>query len=61
MNFVVADLGTPQGTNFAVQHGLQDGLAIFINAEGAGVNRTTIPSDKSELRELLQSLLATGE
>ena len=57
LDFVIADLGTPEGTAFANRHRLVDGLAIYINEYGEPRDRATIPGDQQALRELLETLL----
>lgn len=58
MLFVVADLGTPQGQTFALQHSLRDGVAIFVSPDGKPGRITTIPADEALLRQQLDSNLA---
>ena len=58
MEFVVADLGTPQGQAFARKHNIRDGLAIFLSPNGKPVTIYTIPADEPRLRKQLDSGLA---
>lgn len=61
LEFVVADLGTPQGRNFADQHQLLDGVAVFLAADGRALQVTRIPSQEDELNRLLASMLSSLE
>lgn len=58
LEFVVADMGTPQGLTFANRHKLGDGQAIFLKQDGQPLGITDIPADEAELRNLLDSTLA---
>ena len=53
MQFVVADLGTPQGQQFARQYNLQTGVAVFLSQDGDAVRITGIPADEAALRRQL--------
>ena len=57
MEFVIADLGTPQGRNFANRHELVDGLAVFMSETGEVIKVIPIPVDDQALRMLLNTLL----
>ena len=61
LDFVVADLGTPQGLAFANRYQLSDGQAIFLKQDGKPLKVTSIPADERELRRRLESKLAAGE
>lgn len=61
LNFVVADMGNPQGMAFANRHQLIDGQAIFLNQHGQPLKTTHIPEDEQELRRLLDAKLAMLE
>jgi len=61
MHFVVADLGTPQGQAFARRHGLNDGQAVFLLADGTPLQTTHIAADENELRSRLDSKLSAAE
>ena len=61
LDFVVADLGTPQGRTFANRYQLVDGQAVFLKQNGQLLRVTSIPVDERELRSLLKSTLAAEE
>lgn len=61
LDFVVADLGTPQGRDFANRHQLIDGVAVFLDQSGQQMQVTRIPSQEAELNELLESMLDAVE
>jgi hypothetical protein len=61
LDFVIADLGVPQGRAFANQHQLGNGQAMFMSPEGVPVSATFIPVDEQELRGRLDSKLASLE
>ena len=61
LDFVVADLGTPQGHAFANRYQLSDGQAIFLKQDGKPLKVTSIPADERELRRRLESKLAAVE
>ncbi|MFT5896457.1 MAG: hypothetical protein ACI8VW_003340 [bacterium] len=61
LDFVVADLGTPQGRAFANLYKLADGQAIFLKKDGQPLVITSIPADENELRGRIESQLATVE
>ena len=61
LDFVVADLGTPQGRAFANRHQLVDGQAVFLRQDGQPLLVTSIPADERELRRRLESRLAAVE
>ncbi len=58
LDFVVADLGTPQGKTFANRYQLMDGQAVFLKRDGQALQITGIPADERELRKRLESQLA---
>ena len=58
--FIVADLGTPQGREFAVRHGLVDGQAVLLDARGTPLSALTVPDDSAALRALLDEELRQG-
>lgn len=58
MEFVVADLGTPEGRAFATRHNLRNGTAVFLAPGGQPVRVTAIPADERRLREQLDLKLA---
>jgi hypothetical protein len=61
LDFVVADLGTPQGRAFAERYQLSDGLAVFLKQDGQPLSVTDIPADEQELRSHLDSRLEAME
>ena len=61
LEFVVADMGTPQGLTFANRHKLGDGQAIFLKQDGQPLGVTEIPADEAELRRLLDATLVAME
>ena len=61
LDFVVADLGTPQGKSFANRYQLADGQAVFLKPDGQPLLVTSIPADERELRSRLESKLAAIE
>ncbi|MFT6389241.1 MAG: hypothetical protein ACJAUP_002631 [Cellvibrionaceae bacterium] len=61
LDFVVADMGTPQGLAFANRHQLIDGFAIFLKQNGRPLEATNIPANEQELRKHLDLQLAAME
>jgi hypothetical protein len=61
LDFVVADLGIPQGRAFANRYQLVDGQAMFLKQDGQPLRTTSIPADERELRSRLDSQLAAVE
>ena len=61
LDFVVADLGTPQGRAFANRYQLGDGQAVFLKQDGQPLQVTSISPDERELRDHLESKLAAME
>jgi hypothetical protein len=61
LDFVVADLGTPHGREFASRHQLVDGQAVFLKQNGEPLQVTNIPADEKELRSRLEAKLAAVE
>ena len=61
LDFVVADLGTPQGRTFANRYQLVDGQAVFLKRDGQPLLVTSIPANERELRRRLESNLAANE
>lgn len=61
LDFVVADLGTPQGRAFANRYQLVDGQAVFLKQNGQPLRVKSIPADEQELRSRLESKLAAVE
>lgn len=61
LDFLVADLGTPQGRAFAERHGIRDGVAVFLRQDGEPLRVTGIPADQADLRRRLDGKLAEVE
>jgi len=61
LNFVVADMGTPQGLAFANRYQLIDGRAIFLKPDGQPLEATNIPADEQALRRHLDLKLEALE
>ena len=61
LDFVVADLGTPQGRAFANRYQLVNGQAVFLKQDGQPLRVISIPADERELRSHLESNLAVVE
>ena len=61
LDFVVAELGTPQGNAFADSYKLVDGQAMFLKQDGQPLGVTSIPADERKLRSLLEAKLPAME
>ncbi len=61
LDFVVADLGTPQGRAFANRYQLVNGQAMFLKQDGQPLRVTSIPADERELSSRLESMLSAVE
>ena len=61
LNFLVADLGTPQGRVIANRYQLVNGQAVFLKQDGQLLRVISIPVDERELRSRLESSLAAME
>jgi len=61
LNFVVADLGTPQGRQFAERHSIHDGQAVFLAGDGTPLEITNIAEKEAELRGSLDAMLAATQ
>jgi len=61
LEFVVADLSTPQGHSFAGRYKLVDGQAVFLKQDGQPLSIMFIAADELELRRRLNSNLAAVE
>lgn len=57
--FVVADIGTPQGAEFAKRFQLINNQAIFLNGQGKPQGLKEIPLDEDQLRKNLDARLAS--
>ena len=61
LDFVVADMGTPEGRKFTSRYKLFDGQALFLKQDGQPLRVIGIPSDEQELRRLLETELVILE
>ena len=61
LDFMVADLGTPQGRAFANRYKLVNGQAVFLKQDGQPLGVTSIPADEGVLRSRLESKLSAVE
>ncbi|MBL4670913.1 MAG: hypothetical protein JKX81_01535 [Arenicella sp.] len=61
LDFVVADLSTPQGHSIAGRYRLVDGQAVFLKNDGQPLSVMFIAADEQELRSRLNSNLAAVE
>lgn len=61
LDFVVADLGTPQGRTFANRYQLVDGQAVFLKQDGQPLQAMWIPADERELRGRLDIKLTAAQ
>ena len=61
LEFVVADLGTPQGRAFAERYQLINAQAVVLRQDGQPLQVTSIPANEQELRSILESSLSSLE
>ena len=61
LDFVVADLGVPEGHAFANRHQMVNGQAMFIKQDGQPLWIRSIPVDELALRSRLDSSLKAVE
>lgn len=61
LDFLVADLGTPEGRAFANRFQLLDGQAVFLKQDGQPLRATSISADERELRNQLDYQLVVVE
>ena len=61
IDFVVADLGVPEGGAFADRHRLVNAQALFLASDGRPRGAISIPADEGALRRLLDDKLAQLE
>ena len=61
LDFVVADLGVPEGRAFANRHQMINGQAMFIKQDGQPLWIKSIPADELALRSRLDSSLTAVE
>ena len=59
LDFIVADIGTPQGRAFSIRHQLVDGKAVFLKKDGQPLQIMNIPAEEKELRSSLELILST--
>lgn len=57
LDFVVADMGTPEGSKFTNRYNLFDGQAMFMTQDGHPLDVISVPEDEQELRTLLETKL----
>ena len=61
VEFLIADLGTPQGRQFANRHNAINGTVMFYSAKGSYVRTIHVPPDSKTLRSGLDDALAAGD
>ena len=61
LDFVVADLGVPEGREFANRHQMVNGQAMFIKQDSQPLWIRSIPADELALRSHLDSSLKAVE
>lgn len=57
VQFIVADLGTPEGLGFARHHRLIDGRAMLLDSQGAPVGAWMLAENATSVSERLDKLL----
>ena len=60
VEFLIADLGTPQGIQFAKRHNAINGTVMFYSAKGSYVRTIHVPPDTETLRYGLDEALLAG-
>ena len=60
VEFLIADLGTPQGSQFAKRHNAINGTVMFYSAQGSYVRTIHVPPDTETLRYGLDDALASA-
>lgn len=58
VEFLIADLGTPQGRQFANRHNAINGTVMFYSAKGSYVRTIHVPPNTATLRSGLDDALA---
>ena len=58
IEFLIADLGTPQGSQFAKRHNAINGTVMFYSGKGSYVRTIHVPPDVETLRYGLDEALA---
>jgi len=61
IDFIVADVGTPQGRNFTNRHRLVDGQAILLDGQGRPLDAWDVPDNSEALRARLDKVLSPGQ
>lgn len=61
LDFVVADMGTPEGSKFTSRYKLFDGQAMFLTKDGQPLDVISVPADEQELHRLLKTKLGVLE
>lgn len=61
LEFVIADLGVPQGRAFANRYQLANGQVIFLQPGGQPMLATYVPEIEGDLRSYLDAKLASVE
>jgi hypothetical protein len=61
IDFIVADLGVPEGRSFADRHRLVNAQALFLASDGRPHEAISVPADEGALRRLLDDKLAQLE
>ena len=60
VEFLIADLGTPQGNQFANRHNGINGTVMFYSGKGSYVRTMHVPPNTETLRSGLDDALAAG-
>lgn len=61
VEFVVADLGVPDGRAFAEGNGLDNSQVMLMGPAGKPLTKSFLPADERSVRELLDAKLAVVE
>ncbi len=61
LNFVVADMGAPEGSTFTKRYQMFDGQALFLTRDGKPHSVVNIPEDEQGLHQLLETKLVILE
>lgn len=61
VEFLIADLGTPQGNQFVKRHNGINGTVMFYSAKGSYVHTMHVPPDTETLRSGLDEALASRD
>jgi len=60
VQFIVADLGTPDGLGFARRHRLVDGQAVLLDSQGAPIGAWMLSENPTAVSKRLDKLLDTS-